>query len=91
MNNLYNLLTISIITTGIACGAEHIDYIDSAQVKAYGDMISTQTPSIRNCEMTESTSTSDFVFCNFSSFQNTVDNILKEWNIMVSYAEGEIR
>jgi len=80
-----------ILPIGIASGAEHIDYIDTAQVKAYGEMTETQTPSIRNCEMTESTSTGDFVLCNFSSFRDAVDNILKEWNIMVYYAEGEIR
>lgn len=89
MINLHTLLIISFIIIGIASAAEHIDYIDTAQVKAYGDMTNKQTQSIRNFEMTQSTSTGGFVLANFNAFMELTENIAnemhKDWQAIVSY------
>jgi hypothetical protein len=81
MTNLSKLLATSILSIGISHASEEmIDYIDTAQTQAYGSMTSKEISSVPNCEIIHSKSTERFVLNNFTSFQDAINNAIKEWN-----------
>jgi len=85
MKKFCNLLVLAMFSIGSVNAMENVDvdYIDSAQVRAYGAM--------RNVEIGESTSTSSFVFFNFNLFldsiDTTIDEMSKERNYVTSARE----
>ncbi len=80
MNKFYKLLILAICSIGSVNAMENVDvdYIDSAQVRAYGAM--------RNMEIGESTSSSTFAFYNFNLFLDTIDATINEISKDRNYA-----
>jgi hypothetical protein len=85
MNDKVRLLCITILSVGVSNGMEDIDidYIDSAQTKAFGEHCAKVDNSWRTVEVSQSTSIGSLKFDNFNEFiamaYKLVDEMYKDW------------